>query len=497
MVQHTANRKRTFRVSVNGPNLVYDSQVKRHDRVQSRAWCAALMVMLASPGTSCRRATATATVTTAAASVAAPPVRPASQLPLEVPERESSQGSVHLPRVFYDYDGLTLPVESPVSTDAVSPFKEGLMITDPEAAPGARYFVVNSGIVGELELTSETCPAASDGTVQRCLTCNGDYYSGARFARWIGTPTWGDPFWWSGWVVGPIDAESRHTIRELRMRNCRLDRLPAPWRCRRAVDLDADGVDDLLATYMACDSLTLTSQQNSRCFASEVWSRTGTRWSAIHWYKEFDYSTRPKHVGLDIFTATIENPEWKDLDEDRFDVYVESATFTERMGDLGATLLMIDTLGPLASLVAGPFVEGSHHFQRTAMYLHAPDREPQGRLFAVGPVHGDWDELARTQVRSDFPDGFAYNAVRPGVRDRVVLAVDLGADGVEELELIVHGVAQLWPDNYALGEYFEVWVSEGPRRRLRETALEWSLPRAVVHKYCGLPESPEAVDGEF
>jgi hypothetical protein len=184
---------------------------------------------------------------------------------------------------------------------------------------------------------------------------------------------------------------------------------------------------------------------------------------------------------LDLFHARVTTQ------SDSHDIELWSATFSGRIALPGAAYLLVDADGPAATVVAGPQPDRRADMQ-TAVYVHRPERALGGMMFAVGPVSSERDALARARVRTELPELESVDALTPGIRGRLVLAVDLDADDTPELELRVHGAADLDPRFQRPLKHYEVWIREGTRRRLRETALQWWPPsgRGMMQRSCGL-----------
>lgn len=400
-----------------------------------------------------------------------------AHLPTSVPPRGPEQERDDRP-VVVQRAGVQLWVETPrPDFDGYFPLARGVMVDDPDASPGTRYLVLKTAtgdddpglVVGELDLTGETRPPASDGTSLHYLEC-GVEDRPPRFAAWIDPPAAARLGNGEALVVlGPLRPDDR--LARARAMTCDELTLPDGWACDLAVDTDADGRLDLLDVYGTC-------QGSPRCRSDERWRWQDGRWRVTRWWdRAAELWPRP---ALEIFQATAGPPE---ADDPR-------PGFVHLHGLTGAHVprphskyLLIDGRGAVGLVETGAAQADAPPLERDkARFVHRTDGALRASLYAVGPVEGSWAELGHVRVRTDFDADKPVLALpyAPLDRDRVVVAVDRDADGRPEVELLATSALSLSATRRERLVRFELWAHDGRQRTLQERSLFWADHRRAI-----------------
>lgn len=381
------------------------------------------------------------------------------------------------------------------------PIALGLDIDAAGAASGTRYLVLaaqpgaagGTTLVGEVELTDEACPPGSDGSPLACIRCPDE--RGVRFARWVDTPKLPaihDEEYWLARppfiVVGPLTPHNRAQLSRSQVRMpCREDDLEGTWWCDMGFDLGGDGQFDFLDMVNDCPQLPPPHRDAPRCFYGERWRWHEGRWWATDW-KAYgrargEPARRPEF--LEVFEA-IWTPLLEPEGSYTHEVFLEGIT-GERRPRGNSPYLLVDgrTAVALVKTRAAPDNE------RAFVTLKGTPRQS---MYAVGPVSGSWAELSRARVRTDFAAdsrvrGLPYEFAD---RNRVVVAVDLDADGDDEVQLLASGARSIGIAEQPRLVRFDLRVGEGEQRHLRETMFYWvEVRKALVQRHCDFEGSAE------
>lgn len=420
----------------------------------------------------------------------------AQGLPRTVPPRRAAGEPSLAPLVIKEVGARLLVDRVPAGFSGEFPLERGVMVSEPDVPVGTRYMVfrpAGTGTatvrVGEVERTAETCPPASDGTRLHCLRCS-DEAPASTFATWVEPPVLtGIERSHELLYIGPVTPENRAALAGARVRATDVGevRLVGTWWSRLQLDLGGDGRIDLVEVYNDCPD---EDAADPRCAAAETWRLDAGTWWASEWTRRSEW-VRPPPYGpevLQVFDVYV-NPALHPDERHTHDVGIMEF-MNHRPPRTGSAYLLVDGRDPLALVT-----QTVRPDEVAPRFPHPLQRAPRRSLFAIGPVEGTWEELRGARVRTDYGEdarvlGLAYG---PEDRERVVVAVDLDADGRDELQLLASGALDLgWKERDPLVR-FDLWVDDGHQRRRSEWMLYWSArPRVIMRYECstGVERTP-------